>query len=74
MFQAETNAVPDSLAVPGRGGVPWWAVLLGVIGGLILLGLIGVCLWWCGFFKRKKPDFTLSGNLERQRMTNGNDY
>jgi integrin alpha 7 len=36
-----------------------------IIMGLFLLALVAFCLWKCGFFKRRRPDPTLSGNLEK---------
>lgn len=46
-------------------GVELWMILVGVVAGLILLFLVALLLWKCGFFKRTRPDPTLSGNLEK---------
>lgn len=36
-MEAETQIQPDTL--PGKG-IPWWVILLAVLGGLLLLGLL----------------------------------
>ncbi|XP_047487979.1 integrin alpha-7-like isoform X1 [Penaeus chinensis] len=52
-FVVMTQVQPDSL--PGRG-VPWWVILLAVLGGLLLLCLLAYGLYKAGFFKRKEQD------------------
>lgn len=52
-FVLMTQIQPDSL--PGRG-VPWWVILLAVLGGLLLLCLLAYGLYKAGFFKRKEQD------------------
>ncbi|KAM4701627.1 integrin alpha-7 isoform 2-T2 [Discoglossus pictus] len=36
------------------GGVPWWIILIAVLAGILLLALLVLILWKCGFFKRKR--------------------
>lgn len=66
-FQAETIAYPDF--VEEDEGVPFWIYILAILLGLLLLALLAFCLWKCGFFKRRRPDPTLSGNLEKSSET-----
>ncbi|RVE45363.1 hypothetical protein evm_009992 [Chilo suppressalis] len=60
----ETVAYPD-LKISEPTDVPLWVIILSVIIGLIVLILLIIALWRLGFFKRSRPDPTLSGNLEK---------
>ncbi|XP_075685574.1 integrin alpha-6 isoform X1 [Rhinoderma darwinii] len=37
-------------------GVPWWIVLVSILGGILLLALLVFILWKLGFFKRSRYD------------------
>ncbi|XP_045625247.2 integrin alpha-PS3 isoform X1 [Procambarus clarkii] len=50
-IEVQTQIQPDTL--PGKG-VPWWVILLAVLGGLLLLGLLAYGLYKAGFFQRKE--------------------
>ncbi|KAM9319964.1 integrin alpha-7 [Gastrophryne carolinensis] len=39
--------------VVAHGGIPWWIILIAVLAGILLLALLVIILWKCGFFKRK---------------------
>ncbi|XP_031627907.1 integrin alpha-PS1 isoform X2 [Contarinia nasturtii] len=60
-----THAYPDLHEQPGDGSIPIWIIIVSIVGGLLLLALFSYCLWRLGFFKRRRPDPTLSGNLEK---------
>ncbi|KAG6456594.1 integrin alpha-PS1 isoform X2 [Manduca sexta] len=60
----ETVAYPD-LKISEPTEVPLWVIIVSVIVGLIVLVLLIIALWKLGFFKRSRPDPTLSGNLEK---------
>ncbi|XP_055302350.1 integrin alpha-PS1 isoform X2 [Sitodiplosis mosellana] len=60
-----TYAYPDLHEQPGDGSIPIWIIIVSIVGGLLLLALFTYCLWRLGFFKRRRPDPTLSGNLEK---------
>ncbi|XP_041979376.1 integrin alpha-PS1 isoform X2 [Aricia agestis] len=60
----ETVAYPD-LKISEPSEVPLWVIIVSVIVGLIVLVLLIIALWKLGFFKRSRPDPTLSGNLEK---------
>ncbi|KAJ2949142.1 hypothetical protein O0L34_g6082 [Tuta absoluta] len=62
--KAETLAYPD-LKISEPTEVPYWVIIVSVIVGLIVLILLIIALWKLGFFKRSRPDPTLSGNLEK---------
>ncbi|MFH4978695.1 hypothetical protein AB6A40_005404 [Gnathostoma spinigerum] len=49
-----TDVNPTDPEVSQRG-VPWWLYLLAILIGLIILALLILCLWRCGFFKRHRP-------------------
>uniref|UniRef100_A0A4W4GML1 Integrin alpha-2 domain-containing protein n=1 Tax=Electrophorus electricus TaxID=8005 RepID=A0A4W4GML1_ELEEL len=61
-----TAKVNMSISLPGQvrltvfpehtaaqfGGVPWWIILVAVLAGILMLALLVLLLWKCGFFKR----------------------
>lgn len=65
----ETHAYPELIDQIPSSTIPYWIIILGIIVGLFLLALVAFILWKCGFFKRRRPDPTLSGNLQK----NGED-
>lgn len=69
----ETVAYRDPVDQQEPEPVPVWIIVVAVVAGLLLLILITLVLWRLGFFKRRRPDPTLSGNLEKHRDENG-DY
>ncbi|XP_049862798.1 integrin alpha-PS1 isoform X1 [Schistocerca gregaria] len=71
--EAETEAFPDKLEQQEAESVPVWIIIVAIVAGLLLLILLTLVLWKLGFFKRRRPDPTLSGNLEKHREENG-DY
>ncbi|GAB1603113.1 integrin alpha-8-like isoform X3, partial [Argonauta hians] len=50
-----TQVNPEKL-VPKSRPVPIWVIAIAVAAGILLLFLLIVLLWWCGFFKRVKPE------------------
>lgn len=66
-MQAETIAYPDVLDQQEAEPVPVWIIIVAIVAGLLLLILLILVLWKLGFFKRRRPDPTLSGNLEKHR-------
>ncbi|KAK7872445.1 hypothetical protein R5R35_014243 [Gryllus longicercus] len=69
--EAMTMALPDRLDVHEPESVPYWIIAVAVGVGLLLLVALILILWKLGFFKRRRPDPTLSGNLEKHRDENG---
>lgn len=67
---ATTVAIP-SLQIAPKQMVAWWIYLVAVLGGIILLIVIALILWKCGFFKRKKFDQspTYNAKLEKNWQT-----
>ncbi|XP_029450544.1 integrin alpha-7 isoform X2 [Rhinatrema bivittatum] len=37
-----------------HGGIPWWIILIAVWAGILMLALLVLILWKCGFFKRTR--------------------
>lgn len=60
---AETKAYANLLEQ--TKAVPLWVILVSIFAGLLILVLIILLLWKMGFFQRKRPDPTLSGNLAK---------
>ncbi|XP_014210649.1 integrin alpha-PS1 [Copidosoma floridanum] len=68
--EAITIAEPDLLDQQEPEPVPIWIIIVAVVAGLLLLILLTLILWKIGFFKRRRPDHTLSGNLQKHRDEN----
>ncbi|XP_044002303.1 integrin alpha-PS1 isoform X2 [Aphidius gifuensis] len=67
---AETIAYPDPSYLQDVETVSIWIIIVAIVAGLLLLILLTLILWKLGFFKRRRPDPTLSGNLEKHRDDN----
>ncbi|XP_060847943.1 integrin alpha-PS1 isoform X2 [Rhopalosiphum padi] len=63
----ETTAKVDLLQQENKP-ISWWLIILAILVGLLLLILLTLLLWKLGFFKRRRPDPTLSGNIEKHRV------
>ncbi|XP_021704112.1 integrin alpha-PS1 isoform X1 [Aedes aegypti] len=61
----ETSAYPELLDQVGDGSIPLWLIIVAIVGGLLAFAILTYIMWRCGFFKRRRPDPTLSGNLEK---------
>jgi len=72
--QVETVCKVDLLEQQVAEPVPWWIIIVAIAVGLVVLILLTLLLWKLGFFKRRRPDPTLSGNLEKQRINDNHDY
>jgi len=71
---AETMAYPDRLDTGESPAVPLWIIIISVVAGILLLVLLILILWKCGFFKRKRPDPTLTGNLQKEKELLNGEY
>lgn len=60
-----TSAYPELMDPSVDRQIPIWVIILGILGGLLFLAIVSFILWKLGFFKRRRPDPTLSGNLEK---------
>ncbi|XP_076754708.1 multiple edematous wings [Xylocopa sonorina] len=67
---AEIIVYPDLLNHQEVEPVPIWIIIVAIVTGLLLLILLTLVLRKLGFFKRRRPDPTLSGNLEKHRDDN----
>lgn len=52
-----TNAYPDRPYQEDR--LDLWIIILAILVGLLLLSILTLICWRCGFFKRKRHDITL---------------
>ncbi|PWA31315.1 hypothetical protein CCH79_00002766 [Gambusia affinis] len=53
-FTVKVPVSPDSDVA--QFGVPWWIILIAVQAGVLILALMVILLWKCGFFRRSKQD------------------
>ncbi|XP_050530461.1 integrin alpha-PS1 isoform X2 [Daktulosphaira vitifoliae] len=65
--EVETTAKVDLLQQENEP-IPLWIIILAILAGILLLLLLTFLLWKLGFFKRRRPDPTLSGNIEKHRV------
>lgn len=72
--KVETVCKVDLLQQQVAEPVPWWIIIVAIVVGLLVLILLTLLLWKLGFFKRRRPDPTLSGNLEKHRIDDNHDY
>ncbi|XP_036108259.1 integrin alpha-7 isoform X3 [Molossus molossus] len=57
----------DPVAVVAEG-VPWWIILLAVLAGLLVLALLVLLMWKCGFFRRSSQNSSFPTNYHRARL------
>ncbi|XP_055250295.1 integrin alpha-7 isoform X3 [Moschus berezovskii] len=57
----------DPAAVVAEG-VPWWVILLAVLAGLLVLALLVLLMWKCGFFRRSSQSSSFPTNYHRARL------
>ncbi|XP_048073822.1 integrin alpha-7 isoform X7 [Ursus arctos] len=57
----------DPVAVVAEG-VPWWVILLAVLAGLLVLALLVLLLWKCGFFHRSSQSSSFPTNYHRAHL------
>ena len=67
-------AYPDRLDTGESPAVPLWIIIVSVVAGILLLVLLILILWKCGFFMRKRPDPTLTGNLQKEKELLNGEY
>ncbi|XP_064166998.1 integrin alpha-6-like isoform X1 [Anguilla rostrata] len=53
--EVRVTVFPEKL-LPYYGRALWWIILLGILAGLLMLALLLVLLWKCGFFSIAKED------------------
>uniref|UniRef100_G3W6Y6 Integrin subunit alpha 7 n=1 Tax=Sarcophilus harrisii TaxID=9305 RepID=G3W6Y6_SARHA len=57
----------DPMAVVA-GGVPWWVILLAVLAGILVLALLVLLMWKCGFFHRSSQGLQFATNYHRAHL------
>ncbi|XP_064408505.1 integrin alpha-7 isoform X1 [Latimeria chalumnae] len=53
MTQIQVTVYPDQ-ETSEYTGIPWWIILIAILAGILVLALLVLLLWKCGFFKRSK--------------------
>ena len=78
----KTVARPEARGLPQDGRPEWWVILAAALVGLLVLVIISLILWKCGFFKRRRPlgspedddsEFMMSAHFEKVRLNGNND-
>uniref|UniRef100_A0A0N5AE12 Integrin_alpha2 domain-containing protein n=1 Tax=Syphacia muris TaxID=451379 RepID=A0A0N5AE12_9BILA len=60
---ARTDAYPDKPTIPEQA-IPLWLYIAAALGGILILLLLVIILWKCGFFKRHRPNQPLLHQAE----------
>uniref|UniRef100_A0A183EYU1 Integrin_b_cyt domain-containing protein n=1 Tax=Gongylonema pulchrum TaxID=637853 RepID=A0A183EYU1_9BILA len=63
---ASTHAYPDRPAILETAPIPWWVIVLSAALGLLILFILIVIFWRCGFFKRNRPQHPTLHQAEYQ--------
>uniref|UniRef100_A0A3B3TLJ3 Integrin alpha-3-like n=1 Tax=Poecilia latipinna TaxID=48699 RepID=A0A3B3TLJ3_9TELE len=63
----EVNIYPE-FELQLNSGAPWWIIVVSVLAGVLLLALICVLLWKCGFFKRASTREMYEAKTQRACM------
>uniref|UniRef100_A0A3P9P8D9 Integrin alpha-3-like n=1 Tax=Poecilia reticulata TaxID=8081 RepID=A0A3P9P8D9_POERE len=66
-LQIEVNIYPE-FELQLNSGAPWWIIVVSVLAGVLLLALICVLLWKCGFFKRASTREMYEAKTQRAHM------
>ncbi|KAL4221895.1 integrin [Mactra antiquata] len=72
----DTDIGTDLLPVsPPPKSVPWWIYFVSILAGILLIIIVILVLWKCGFFKRKRPEDNMqhTGEVEKMMPENGDD-
>uniref|UniRef100_A0A3B3V5I9 Integrin alpha-3-like n=1 Tax=Poecilia latipinna TaxID=48699 RepID=A0A3B3V5I9_9TELE len=64
---ANVNIYPE-FELQLNSGAPWWIIVVSVLAGVLLLALICVLLWKCGFFKRASTREMYEAKTQRACM------
>ncbi|XP_065200143.1 integrin alpha-PS1 isoform X2 [Planococcus citri] len=67
-FLVETSARVNIRGQQTPESIPLYYIIGAILIGLLMFILLTLLLWKLGFFKRRRPDPTLSGNLEKHRL------
>lgn len=63
---ASTHAYPDRPAIQETAPVPWWIIALAAALGFVILLILILIFWKCGFFKRNRPQHPILHQAEYQ--------
>ncbi|CAL4092509.1 unnamed protein product, partial [Meganyctiphanes norvegica] len=72
-FQTLITLTKESVPV-GLADLPWWYLLLAILGGILLILLFSYCLYKCGFFKRNRPPTASGKESGSSQKIVQNDY
>ncbi|XP_068245736.1 LOW QUALITY PROTEIN: integrin alpha-PS2-like [Palaemon carinicauda] len=74
-----TTPVSPAKSLDEAPPIPWWVIVLATMAGVLILLIIILILWKCGYFKRNRPEASGRGADDAQPLNppnghNGHNY
>uniref|UniRef100_A0A8C4N444 Integrin subunit alpha 6 n=1 Tax=Eptatretus burgeri TaxID=7764 RepID=A0A8C4N444_EPTBU len=60
--------VSPEMSIQPYQSIPWWIILLAVLAGILMLALLILLLWKCGFFKRTTHEMQYEAKYHKAKI------